>query len=120
MTEIDKLVQDLGQPGVPAQFAVLLGCLAVAFGICWLIGRKQPPDSVWFGRGVVDGLLFPLLALGLTYSAMLALAPLQPVALLKVAVPVLISLAGIRFLARVFTVVFPASGMARLVERLFS
>ena len=32
----------------------------------------------------------------------------------------LVSLAGIRFLARVLTVVFPASGMARLVERLFS
>ena len=34
--------------------------------------------------------------------------------------PVLISLAGIRFLARVLTVVFPRSGMARLIERLFS
>ena len=30
------------------------------------------------------------------------------------------ALAGIRFLARVFTVVFPESGLARLVERLFS
>jgi small-conductance mechanosensitive channel len=33
---------------------------------------------------------------------------------------VLISLAGIRFLARVLTSVFPASGLARLIERLFS
>jgi small-conductance mechanosensitive channel len=37
-----------------------------------------------------------------------------------VAVPVLVSLAGIRFLARVFTVVFPKSGAARLVETVFS
>jgi small-conductance mechanosensitive channel len=102
------------------QFAVLLGCLFAAFGICWLIGRRRSHDSVWFGRAIVDGLLFPLLALGLTYSAKLALAPSQPVPLLKVAVPVLISLAGIRFIARVFTVVFPASAMARMVERLFS
>ena len=63
MIDIDKLVQDLGHPGVPLEIGVLLGCLAVAFGICWLIGRRQPPESVWFGRAIVDGLLFPLLAL---------------------------------------------------------
>ncbi len=120
MTELDKLVRDLGHPGVPWEFAVLLGCLALAFALCWVVGRRHAADSVWFGRAIVDGLLFPLLALVLTYSAMLALAPRQPVPLLKVAVPVLISLAGIRFLARVFTVVFPASGLARLAERLFS
>jgi small-conductance mechanosensitive channel len=120
MSEIDKLVRDLGHPGVPLELAVLLSCLALAFGICWRIGRRQPADSVWFGRAIVDGLLFPLVALALTYSAMLVLAPRQPAALLKVAVPILISLAGIRFLARVLTVVFPASGLARVVERLFS
>jgi small-conductance mechanosensitive channel len=120
MTEIDKLVQGLGHPGMPLEFAVLLGCLASAFGICWLIGRKQPADSVWFGRAVIDGLLFPLLALVLTYTATLVLALSQPVVLLKVAIPILVSLAGIRFLARVFTVVFPHSGVARMVERLFS
>jgi small-conductance mechanosensitive channel len=120
MTELDKLAHDLGHPGVPLELAVLLSCLALAFGVCWLIGRRQPPDSVWFGRAIVDGLLFPLLALALTYSALVVMAPHQPAALLKLAVPVLISLAGIRFLARVFMLVFPASGMARLVERLFS
>src|SRR5258706_9650223 len=101
MTEIDKLVHDLGQPGVPLELGVLLGCLLLAFGICWLIGRRQPPESVWFGRAIVDGLLFPLLALAFTYSATLALAPSHKVVLLKVAVPVLISLAGIRLIARV-------------------
>ncbi len=109
MIDIDKLVQDLGHPGVLLEIAVLLGCLAVAFGICWLIGRRQPAESVWFGRAIVDGLLFPVLALVLTYSATLALAPMQKVALLKLALPILVSLAGIRFLARVFTVVFPRS-----------
>ena len=120
MTDLDSLVRDLGHPGLPLEIGVLLGCLALAFAICWLIGRRQPPESVWFGRAVVDGLLFPLLALVFTYSATLVLASSQRVLLLKVAVPVLISLAGIRFLARVFTVVFPRSGLARLVERLFS
>ncbi len=120
MTDLEELLRHLGQPGVPLELAALAGCLAVAFAICWLIGRRHAPDSVWFGRAIVDGLLFPLLALLFTYSATHALAASHPVLLLKVAVPVLISLAGIRFLARVFTVVFPRSGLARLVERLFS
>jgi small-conductance mechanosensitive channel len=120
MIDLDQLINDLSHSGVLLELAVLLGCLAMAYAICWLIGRKQPPDSVWFGRAVIDGLLFPLLALAFTYSATVILAPAQRVLLLKVAIPVLISLAGIRFLARVFTVVFPRSGMARLVERLFS
>ena len=120
MTELDKLVHDLGQPGVPLQLALLLGCLALAYGVCWLIGRRHAQDSVWFGRHIIDGLLFPLLALALTYSAMLVLRQHEPAPLLKVAVPVLVSLAGIRFIARVFTVVFPKSGAARLVETLFS
>ena len=47
MTELDKLVHDLGQPGVPMQLAVLLGCLALAYGVCWLAGRVRSPDSVW-------------------------------------------------------------------------
>jgi small-conductance mechanosensitive channel len=50
----------------------------------------------------------------------LVLARRAPAPLLKVAVPVLVSLAGIRFLARVFMVVFPGSSLARMVERLFS
>jgi small-conductance mechanosensitive channel len=120
MIDLDQLVRDLGHPGLPLELGVLLGCLAMAYAICWLIGRKQPPESVWFGRAVIDGLLFPVLALVFTYSATLVLASAQRVLLLKVAVPVLISLAGIRFLARVLTVVFPRSGLARVVERLFS
>jgi small-conductance mechanosensitive channel len=120
MTPIDKLVHDLGHPGVPLEIAALLGCLILAYVISRLIGRRQSQDSVWFGRATVDGLLFPLLALGLTYTALVYFAPRQPASVLRVAIPVLVSLVGIRFLARVFTVVFPSSGLARLMERVFS
>lgn len=120
MTDLDRLVRDLAHPGMPYEVAVLLGCLAAAVGACWLMGRKQPGDSVWFGRAIVDGLLFPLLALVLVYTAGKALGDFQRVVLLKLALPVLMSLAGIRFLARVLTAVFPASAFARLIERLFS
>jgi small-conductance mechanosensitive channel len=120
MNPIERLVHNLGHPGMPAEVGVLLGCLVLAFGIGWVIGRRQPPDSVWFGRITVDGLLFPLLALAFTYAAMRVVQGWQPVPLLRIAVPVLLSLAGIRFIARVLAVAFPASGLARLVERLFS
>ncbi len=120
MTELEKLIRDLSQPGVTVEVGVLLGCLVLAFGLCWGLGRRQPKESVWFGRNIVDGLLFPLLALVLTYSASRIVQHYQPVAVLRVAVPVLMSLAGIRLLARVFTAAFPASNVARLIERLFS
>ncbi len=120
MDEIDKLIRDLGHASVLPQLAALLGGLALAYGLSWLAGRGRESDSVWFGRAIVDGLLFPLLALVFAYASLLALAQRQPLALLKLAVPILISLAGIRLLARVMTVVFPGPGLARLVERLFS
>lgn len=120
MDEIDKLIRDLGHPSVLPQLAALLGGLALAYGLSWLAGRGRESDSVWFGRAIVDGLLFPLLALVFSYASLLAMAHRQPLALLKLAVPILISLAGIRLLARVMTVVFPGPGLARLVERLFS
>ncbi|HYF20417.1 MAG TPA: mechanosensitive ion channel domain-containing protein, partial [Ramlibacter sp.] len=120
MNALEKLLRDLGHPGIPLEAAVLAGCLLAALGICWLLGRRRAPDSVWFGRILVDGLLFPLLALALVYAARRVVAEHQAVVLLRLAVPVLMSLAGIRFIARVLTVAFPTSGLARLVERVFS
>lgn len=120
MNSFDTLLRGLAHPDIVWEIAALATCLLVAMVVCWRAGRGKGDQSVWFGRGIVDGLLFPLLALVLTYGAMLLLARYQPVALLRIAVPVLVSLAGIRFIARVLTVVFPASGMARLIERLFS
>ena len=63
MNGIDRLLHDLGHPGMPYEIAALAACLVAAFGMCWLAGRGRAEESVWFGRAVVDGLLFPLLAL---------------------------------------------------------
>lgn len=120
MTHLEALLVELSHPGILWEVFVLVACLAAAYGICWLTGRREAPDSVWFGRALVDGLLFPLLALALTYSARVALGGLQLVPLLRLAVPVLMSLAGIRLLARVFPLVFPGSRLARVIERVFS
>lgn len=120
MTDLESLIGELSHRGVGWEALTLLACLAAAYGICWLTGRRQPPESVLFGRVLFDGLLFPVLALALTYSARVALGGLQQVPLLRLAVPVLMSLAGIRLLARVFPLVFPRWAPARVVEQLFS
>ena len=62
----------------------------------------------------------PLLALALVYVAFAYFAPRQPASVLRIALPVLMSLAVIRLLARVLTVAFPNSGFARVMERVFS
>lgn len=120
MTPLDLMIDELGHPGIVWEAFVLLACVVAAYGICWLAGRRRSPDSVWFGRQLVDGVLFPLLALAFTYSARIGLGSFQKVPLLRLAVPVLISLAVIRLLARVFPLVFPQSPYARGVERVFS
>ena len=120
LDELGRFIHDLDRGTSVWDAGTLVACLLAAYGITWLLGRKRQNDSVWFGRGLLDGVLFPLLALGLTYTARLVVGSYQSVPLLRVAVPVLVSLAGIRLLARVFTVVFPRSGAARLIERLFS
>ncbi|GAC1603162.1 MAG: mechanosensitive ion channel [Ramlibacter sp.] len=120
LDELGLFIRELDRGTNPWDAGSLVAALTVAYGICWLAGRRRPADSVWFGRRLVDGVLFPLLALALTYTARLAVGGFHPAPLLRIAVPVLLSLAGIRLLARVLAAAFPRSGLARIVERLFS
>jgi len=113
MIEFDELIHALNHRGIGWETFTLVACLAVAYGLCWLMGRRQPPDSVLFGRHLVDGVMFPLLSLSLAYFARAGLGGLQPVPLLRLALPVLVSLTVIRLLARVFPLVFPRWQAAR-------
>ncbi len=121
MTEqLQHLLQDLGHARVWMEVLVLLGCLALAWGVARYARRGAGTESVWFGRYVVDGLLFPVLAVVLIYAARHAVALYQPVAVLKVALPIFISLAGIRLFARVLGASFPRSSGIKLIESLIS
>jgi small-conductance mechanosensitive channel len=120
MIDLEDLLAGLTQPGIAWQAMTLLACVAAAYGICWLTGRRQPADSVLFGRHLFDGVLFPLLALAFTYAARVGLGKLEKVPLLRLALPILLSLAVIRLVARVLPLVFPRFAAARVVERLFS
>ncbi len=107
------------------ELAVLAGCLLAAYVVVWLwrgsMGNEgRPSASVWFGQRVFDGVLFPVLALLAAWGARYALPSGVPPAVLKLAVPVLGSLALIRVSARVLRQAFPASAAVRSLERSFS
>ena len=119
-SEFTRRIGQVHAQSVWIEFAALIGCVALAWGLCRWFGRDQPKDSIWFGESTFDGVLFPLLALLFTDLARRFALDLQPVLVLRIAVSVFIALAAIRFAARVLRAVFPASALARLVERTIS
>jgi len=120
MSDLLQRLGALDTRGFLIELAALLACIALAWGITRWFGRDQPKDSIWFGQRTFDGLLFPLLALALTDLARRALQGDQGAPVLRVAVPIFLSLAAIRLFARVLAAVFPGSAVARLIERTIS
>ncbi len=120
LKELQDLLNDLGNARVWIEIGVLLACMVLAWMVSWVIGRRQPKDSVWFGTNTLDGVFFPLVALALIYAARLVVAQYQPVAVLRLAVPIFLSLAAIRLFALVLRAVFPQSGGIRVLERFVS
>jgi len=85
-----------------------------------LRGAQPRPGSVWFGEGIVDGVLFPLLALSAAMVVrwiFVAFVPQVPQAVFRLVVPVLLSLALIRLTVRVLRKTYPESQVMRVVER---
>jgi small-conductance mechanosensitive channel len=122
---MDEFVAALRHPSALAELGVVAGCLALAWMLVRLL-RSQFDDgdehpSIWFGRRLLDGALFPLLTLTLALLArrMVIKAGL-PLALFKIVVPVLVSFAVIRLSVRVLTVAFPSSRLVRAAERTIS
>ncbi|MEO8835296.1 MAG: mechanosensitive ion channel domain-containing protein [Caldimonas sp.] len=119
--ELEELVRELTRPGAVAELAILAGCLLVAWIVVRLIrGGARPANSVWFGEHIFDGVLFPMLALGLAYIARIVLATEIKPAVFKVAIPILISLVVIRLSVRVLRRTFPGVTWVRTIERSIS
>ena len=109
---------DLLRPSALIELGVFAGCLLLAWAVVRLLRGAQPkPGSTWFGERIVDGALFPGLALLLALLARWLLSIWMPIAAFKVLVPVLVSLAVIRLTVRVLQVSFPQSQVMRVVER---
>jgi small-conductance mechanosensitive channel len=122
LRELQALLVQLTQPTALIELGLLLTCLGLSWLVVYRLSRHFPnakgPQSVLLGRRVFDGLLFPVLALLLAFGARWAMPLLnQPVALLRLVIPVLMSLVVIRFVARVLRATFPNSIGTRLLER---
>ncbi|HEX6363047.1 MAG TPA: mechanosensitive ion channel domain-containing protein [Albitalea sp.] len=117
--DLQELADALLRPSALTELALLAACL----GIAWLAvrqvkGSRVRAASVLFGDRVVDGALFPVLALAFAFAAR-ALLPLigVPSAVFRLAVPVLLSLVAIRLTVRVLGAAFPQSSAIRAIER---
>ncbi|MDI9332598.1 MAG: mechanosensitive ion channel [Alphaproteobacteria bacterium] len=121
MLNFEHLMQLLGSTEAWLEVLVLLAVLVLSYVLVRLAGRRASPDSVLFGRSPISGLLFPLLALAGVYACQAAwTSHHSPLSLLRFAIPVLMSLAIIRLMARVLRAVFPRSDFALRIERTVS
>ncbi len=113
----------LSQISVLTELAALAGCALLAWALVRGLRRALGQDdarSIWFGRRNVDGVLFPLVLLCLAFLARDVLNRFVSVALLKVAIPVLVSLLVIRVGVKVLQAAFPQSKWVRPLEQTIS
>ena len=117
-----ELWTDLRDPGIVWQIGVLAACL----GTAWAIARASRLDRIetsgaWkLGVGSAKRILFPLLALLLVLAARPVLAQWHHVNLLRLAVPLLGSLALIRILVYLLRHAFAPGGALAVFERLIA
>jgi len=120
--DLRALLSALAHSSSFTELGVLAGCLLLAYGVVRLMrGALPTPGSVWFGERIVDGVLFPVLALAAAWGARQAMVVLgMPIAVFKIALPILASLLVIRLGVRVLRVAFPSSQIVRVLERTLS
>jgi small-conductance mechanosensitive channel len=120
--EVHLLVANLTSRTALIELAAFVGCLLLAWALVRLLRGPLSPreNSVWFGQRIVDGVMFPLLALLLALFTRWLLQGQVPTAVFKLVVPILMSLAAIRLTVRVLHQAFPTSPVVRLFERTFS
>jgi small-conductance mechanosensitive channel len=119
--ELSELARALVQPSALAEAGVIAACVLAAWLIVRILrGRRMHVASVWFGDRIFDGVLFPVLALGLAFGARIALQGVLQPALFRLAIPILVSLVLIRLSVRVLGATFPNTPWVRSVERSIS
>ncbi len=112
------------QPMALLEMAALLVCIGLALAFSWALrGALRMQDdktSVLFGRRLVDGVMFPLVLLTLGYVARSVLVKFVPLAVFKVAIPVLVALVVIRVGVKVLQAAFATAPWVRVLERTIS
>ena len=120
---LDEWLTSLTQPSALVEMGVVVACGLLAWLVVHLVRRisaNTDENSILFGKRIIDGVLFPLLLLSLAYVASMFLLRLFPLAVFKVAIPVLLSLAVIRLGVKVLQAAFKNAPWVRALERSIS
>lgn len=123
IADLEDWLTALSQTSVLIELGVLLACGVLAWLLARLVSKafvERELNSIMFGRRIVDGVLFPALLLCLAYAARKLLVMSMPLALFKLAIPVLISLLVIRMGVKVLQAAFNDTPLIRLLERSIS
>ena len=121
--DLEGWLAAFAQPTVLIEIAVLAACVLLSWGLVMLLRRSlgaHDERSILFGNRAVDGVLFPLVLLCLGYSALAVLGNFVPVAVFKLAIPVLVALVVIRVGVKVLRVAFKDARWARSLEHTIS
>ena len=118
--DLQSWLAALSRTSVLIELGALAGCVLLAWLLARLVSKafvEREFNSIMFGRRIVDGVLFPALLLCLAYGARKLLAYNMPLALFKLAIPVLMSLLVIRLGVKVLQAAFSDTPAVRLLER---
>jgi small-conductance mechanosensitive channel len=120
---LDEWLTSLTQPSALLEIGIVIACGLLAWLVVRLVRQASAntnENSILFGKGIVDGVLFPLLLLFLAYVASMFMSRVFPLAVFKVAIPVLLSLAVIRLGVKVLQAAFKNAPWVRALERTIS
>ena len=123
ITDLESWIAALTRTSALLELTALALCAVTAWAVAAMVGRalgSRDRRSILFGSSIVDGVLFPLLLLLLTYMARFLLQRWWPMAVFKIAIPVLIALLVIRLGVKVLQAAFQQTPVVRLLERSIS
>ncbi len=119
----DEWLTAVVQPSALIELGVLVACVLLVWVVVRLLRRvsgNTDKHSIVFGASIVDGVLFPLLLLCTAYAASALLLRVVPLAIFKVAIPALVSLAVIRLGVKVLQAAFKDAPWVHALERSIS
>ncbi len=104
------------------ELLLFLACIALAGMLVMAVRRatRQWKLSVLLGSQLIDGVLFPILLLGLVFAVRAVWGQTHPIWIFDFLVPVCVSLAGIRLGVKVLQVTFKQAEWVRPIERSLS
>ena len=123
ITDLESWIAALTRTSALLELTALVLCAVTAWAVAAMVGRalgSRDRRSILFGSSIVDGVLFPLLLLLLAYVARFLLQRWLPMAVFKIAIPVLIALLVIRLGVKVLKAAFQQTPVVRLLERSIS